>query len=62
MKYSYNLDKTGIIFASTSNINASFKDLCAVCDAIRYMSVNDAMGRLDDVINRGLPIEYRRHN
>ncbi len=62
MKYSYNLDKTGIIFASTSNINASFKDLCAVCDAIRYMGVNEAMGRLDDVINRGLPIEYRRHN
>lgn len=62
MKYSYNLDRTKIIFASTSDLNASFKDLCAVCDAVRYKAVPNAIATLDSVINDGRPIEYRRHN
>ncbi len=62
MKYSYNLDKTGIIFASTSDLNASSKDLSAVCDAVRYMPVPTALKILDGVINDGRPIEYKRHN
>lgn len=62
MRYSYNLDTKGIIFAGARDINASFKDLCAVCDAIRYRSVSSALGVLDGVINSNRPIEYRRHN
>ncbi len=62
MNYSYNLDKKEIIFAGTSNLNASFKDLCAVCDSIRYLKVPNAIIMLDSVILHGRPIEYRRHN
>ncbi len=62
MKYSYNLDRKEIVFASTSDLNASFKDLCSVCDAVRYKAVPNAIAVLDGVINDGRPIEYRRHN
>ncbi|MGI0100663.1 MAG: 50S ribosomal protein L22 [Candidatus Micrarchaeaceae archaeon] len=62
MKYSYNLDSKGIVFASASDLNASFKDLCSVCDAVRYMPVQPAIKLLDDVVSNGRPIEYRRHN
>ena len=62
MKYSYNLDRKEIVFASTSDLNASFKDLCAVCDAVRYKAVPNAIATLDSVIGDGKPIEYRRHN
>jgi len=62
LNYSYNLDKKSIIFASARDLNVSFKDLCAVCDSVRYRSVPSAMKILDSVINDGRPIEYRRHN
>ncbi len=62
MKYSYNLDRKEIVFASTKDLNASFKDLCAVCDSIRYRAVPNALATLDGVINDSRPIEYRRHN
>jgi len=62
LNYSYNLDRKEITFASASDLNASFKDLCAVCDAVRYLKVPLALKVLDDVIIHGLPIEYRRHN
>ena len=56
------MTERSIIFASASDLNASFKDLCAVCDAVRYMPVPSAIKVLDGVINEGRPIEYRRHN
>jgi ribosomal protein uL22 len=62
MKYSYNLDKKDVIFASASDLNASFKDLCAVCDSVRYKPLPAALQILDGVINEGRPIEFRRHN
>lgn len=62
MKYSYNLETKGVVFASASDLNASFKDLCAVCDAVRYLPVQYALEVLDGVINEHRPIEYRRHN
>src|SRR5277367_6614151 len=62
MKYSYNLEKKDIIFASTSDVNASFKDLCAVCDAIRYKPIASAIKVLDEVINENRAVEYKRHN
>lgn len=48
--------------ASAHDINASFKDLCAVCDAVRYKPVTSALKVLDSVIDNNAPIEYRRHN
>jgi ribosomal protein uL22 len=62
MAYSFNADRSGVVFASMSDINASFKDLCAVCDAIRYRRVDSAMRILDEVAHGDMPIVYRRHN
>ncbi|HUY70151.1 MAG TPA: uL22 family ribosomal protein [Candidatus Baltobacteraceae bacterium] len=62
MKYSYNLDRTDIVFAAAKDINASYKDLCAVCDAVRFRSLNAALNILDGVIYDGKAVLYRRHN
>jgi large subunit ribosomal protein L22 len=62
LNYSYNLDRKDIIFASARDINASFKDLCNVCDAVRYKPLPAAIKVLDGVINDGKAIEFRRHN
>lgn len=63
MGYSFNQDRKHVIFARSPNdINASFKDLCNVCDAVRYQPVEQAIKTLDGVISEGRPIEFRRHN
>ncbi|MGC8669891.1 MAG: 50S ribosomal protein L22 [Candidatus Micrarchaeia archaeon] len=62
MKYSYNLDKKDVVFAGANDINASFKDLTAVCDSIRYKKATDAIALLDSIINEGKPIPYRKFN
>ena len=62
MKYSYNLERKDIIFASAHDLNASYKDLCSVCDAVRYRPVSSALKILDGVIHENKAIEYRRHN
>jgi len=62
MKYSYNLDKKDVVFAGASDINASYKDLAAVCDAIRYKKADAAIALLDSVISDGMPIEYKKFN
>jgi large subunit ribosomal protein L22 len=60
--YSFNLDKSDVVFASASDLNASFKDLCAVCDAIRYRSYDEAMRILDSTASGATPIKYNRWN
>ncbi len=62
MAYSFNRNKEGLAFASTSNINASFKDLSAVCDSIRYKNATSAIALLDAVSRGGTPILYRKYN
>ncbi len=62
MKYSYNLDKSDVVFAGAKDLNASYKDLSVVCDAIRYKKAGTALALLDSVINDGKPIEYRKFN
>ena len=64
MKYSFNAieDREGIVFAQRYEMNASYKDLCAVCDAIRYRRASDALKILENVAELKAPIEYRRHN
>ncbi|MEM0106916.1 MAG: 50S ribosomal protein L22 [Candidatus Micrarchaeaceae archaeon] len=62
-KYSFNMDidKSKVAVALAADLNASYKDLGAVCDAIRYKSVGDAFEILS-AIKAGMPIYYRRHN
>ncbi|MDE1857110.1 MAG: 50S ribosomal protein L22 [Candidatus Micrarchaeota archaeon] len=62
MAYSINYDKSELAIAHAKDINASMKDLCAVCDSIRYRSFPQAIAMLDSVIHEGKPIVYRRHN
>lgn len=62
MNYSYNKEREGVVFAGVKDINASFKDLCSVCDAIRYKSVAHAMNILEEAEKGDIAIEYRRHN
>ncbi len=62
MAYSFNLDRTDVVFATANDLNASFKDLCAVCDAIRYRSVPAAMKILDETASGEKPIKYNRWN
>jgi ribosomal protein uL22 len=64
MKYSFNIKNAegSITLAQRYDINASYKDLAAVCDAVRYMNASAALDLLDKVINMELPIPYNRHN
>jgi len=61
LEYSFNRDRSEIVFAHMKDINASYKDLCNVCDSIRYKSVPEALEILDSV-KEGVPILFRRHN
>jgi large subunit ribosomal protein L22 len=62
MAYSFNMKREGLVFASAKDINASFKDLGAVCDAIRYKSAPRALTALEAVATGHVAILYRRHN
>ncbi len=62
MRYSYNQNRESVVFANMKDINASYKDLGAVCDAIRYKSVKLALDTLDSVIIDNKPILFRTHN
>ncbi|MGC8568164.1 MAG: uL22 family ribosomal protein [Candidatus Micrarchaeia archaeon] len=60
-KYSYNGDSK-LVFASMSNLNASYKDLGAVCTAIRYKPVSEALSIIEAVSSGKTPILYKKHN
>ncbi len=62
MNYSFNLKGDNFVRAMRYDVNASYKDLGAVCDAIRYKRAESALGLLDLVIAKKMPIVYRRHN
>lgn len=62
MKYSYNMDRGKVVLAGESGLNASFKDLCVVCDSIRHKSATDALSVLEKASKGEIPILYRRHN
>ncbi len=62
VKYSFNRNSEGIIFASLSGVNASFKDLSNVCSAIRYKSYAEAVDILTRTSEGISPIEFKRHN
>lgn len=60
MKYSFNRDKEGLVFAQRYDINASYKDLVAVCDAVRYLKAKNAFDVLDGVITMKKAVYYKR--
>ena len=62
MAYSFNLKREPFAFALCEEVNASYKDLGAVCDAIRYLRAGSALALLDTVASKSAPIPYRRHN
>ena len=62
MKYAFNLKKEPFVFANGYEINASYKDLGAVCDAIRYLKVGSALELLENLQDMKIAIPYRRHN
>ncbi len=62
MNYSFNLKSEDFVRAISYDINASYKDLGAACDAVRYLRAVDALSVLDRVISLEHAIPYRRHN
>ncbi len=60
---SYSLKVEGNVGkARLEGVDASFKDLCAVCDNIRHLVVDDAFSLLEMASEGKIPIYYRRHN
>jgi large subunit ribosomal protein L22 len=62
MKYSFNINKAPFVFAQKAEINASYKDMSAVCDFIRYKKASAALDAIDRFIAMETPVPYRRHN
>ncbi|MEM2174574.1 MAG: 50S ribosomal protein L22 [Candidatus Micrarchaeia archaeon] len=60
-KYGYKIDEK-CAPAQAYNIDASFKDLAAVCDNIRGMDVNSALDFLERARRMEIPIYYRKWN
>jgi large subunit ribosomal protein L22 len=62
MKYSINIERNGISLAQGYDINASYKDLTAVCDAIRYLKTDAAEKVLEGVITEKMAIPFKKYN
>lgn len=62
MRYSLNIDRKNLALAQRYEINASYKDLVAVCSAIKYLKTDKALEVLDGVINIETPIRFLRYN
>ncbi len=59
--YSFNIPGD-FIKAKGSEINASYKQLSMVCNAIRYMKASKALDVLDGVISMQMPILFPRYS
>jgi large subunit ribosomal protein L22 len=64
MKYSFNINisKDALAYAYKEDINASYKDLGAVCDAVRYLKASSAVALTEKLSRMEMPILFRRHN
>ena len=56
------MEKGKVIFAGAKDINASFKDLGAICDYVRYKNAVQAAEALEKVVKAAAPVPYRNHN
>ncbi|HVA82559.1 MAG TPA: 50S ribosomal protein L22 [Candidatus Aquilonibacter sp.] len=61
MGYSFNIGGE-FAKAQKSGINASYKQLSIVCNAIRYTRVSKAIETMDKVINMQMPILFSKYN
>jgi large subunit ribosomal protein L22 len=48
--------------ARNESIDASYKDLCEVCNNIRNLNVNEALDFLEKASLKKIPVLYRSHN
>ena len=64
MKYSFNIkmDDEGLAFSYRDELNVSYKDLGAVCDAVRYLKASSAVALTEKLSRMEMPIPYKRHN
>ena len=62
MRYSINIGRETIALAQGKDIDASYKDLAVVCDAIRYMKTDRALEVLEGVIAIKRPILFTKFN
>ncbi len=62
MRYSINVKTDTIALAYGNDIDVSYKDLTAVCDAIRYLKTDRAIEVLDGVISIKRPILFTKFN
>jgi large subunit ribosomal protein L22 len=62
MKYSINIASDSIGLAQRYDVDASYKDLCAVCDAIRYLKADRALEVIDNIASLLQPIPFHRFN
>lgn len=60
--YSYNGNRNGTAFALMESIDASYKDLGAVCDSIRYRRAVSALAELESIASGEKAVYYRRNN
>lgn len=61
MGYSMNIEGN-FVKAQRSGINASYKDLSIVCNAIRYAKVGNAIHTIDELIAMRMPIRFTKYN
>lgn len=62
MRYSIDNKDNSLVMAMSYDINASYKDLVAVCSAIRYWRADTALSTLDRLIEMERPIPYHKYN
>ncbi len=64
MKYSFNvkINNEGLAYAYKEELNVSYKDLGAVCDAVRYLKASSAVALTEKLARMEMPIPYKRHN
>ncbi len=56
------MEKGKVIFSGAKDLNASFKDLGAICDFVRYKNAEDAVETLAKVVHENAAVPYRNHN
>ncbi len=62
MEYAYKGKSKRIACARITGVNASFKDLCEVCNNVRGMATEDAINFLALAAEKKVPIYFARHN
>lgn len=62
MGYSFNIGGEDFVKSQKTGINASYKQLSIVCNAIRYTRVSKAIDTIDNIISMRMPILFSKYN